>query len=1374
MSKQTIAGYQLSPQQQRLWLLQPNQHPLYAQVTVNLDGEVEPVRLSECLRQVVAGHQMLRMAYVARPGALFPLMVPADRPVEPGFTDLTGLDAAAAQQALDQYQRAARSQPGGWETGSLVQAHLFRTGPRRYAFTLTIPSVAADSWSLQLLVAQLAARYGGNGPADAGEPLIEYAQFSEWQHSLLEAPDEEAVAFWKKVDLGRYRALSLPFGAAAPGVAGPGSRSRFTLEPELLDKLEALAGRLDCPLPEMLLACWGAWVHQHTGAPQLQIGQVVNDREIEELHGMVGAVSQVLPVQLQFDAGEPFSGWVKSVGRAVEAVREWQEYSFVRDQAEQNGQAPISVGFEYLAPAAAQRTGETAFVIAGCERGTEPFALKLSCLKHEGTLQLTVDLAPRAGAEDGARIIGHQLVALLTSVVQAPGQSPGDVPALSGLDRQLILEAFNAAPGPAPAGGPVIGSFEAQAARTPDRVAVVAGDTVLTYGQLNASANQFAHWLIGQYQAGPDTLTGLLMTASESFLIAVLGTMKAGAAYVPIDPDHPARRIETILGDTRCRVLITDATAPGAGSHPTTPVVRMDVVREQMQQYGSANPGRPVLPGSLAYVLYTSGSSGNPKGVMINHHSLGNLVEGLKQVQRLEPSCQYALSASITFDASLKQLFAPLTSGATVHLPGFGKDTGKLARYIAARGIDVVHATPSAWHALLDTWQADGTHPSLKVVSSGGEPLDAPLAAALVAGCGGARAFNTYGPTEICVNALCHEISGPVAGPPLIGKPLPNYRVLILDAGRNLVPVGMTGEICVGGAGLARGYLNNPELTADKFPELDALGGRVYATGDLGRWLPDGSVEFLGRNDDQLKIRGYRVETGEIEAHLRAYPGVRQAVVVPKDGALTAYFTARDGIGPDLLVAYLREVLPGYMVPGRVVQTDAMPLTAAGKIDKNHLLALGEAGPGERIAPRNALEAQLVDLWREILGDKPIGVNESFFEIGGHSLSAIRLLARLHKACHVKIELREIFANPTIEKLCVLLGQSATRVHTDIPPVPRQATYETSHAQQRLWLLDQFEPGTSKYNMPAAYLVEGEVDRPALEGAFADLVERHEVLRTNFEGWEGKPRQKIRENVSFRPAYVDLRGEASPEEKARTCARQEAAVPFDLGRDVLLRVKLLHLDAHKYVVLLTLHHIVADGWSMEILIRELLACYNNRRGAAAYAPQPLRVQYKDYAHWHNQLLAGKAAEASRDYWHGVFRQGIPYLQLPLDYARPADGQRRGESLKGALSPRTSRQLLTICQQREMGMFTLVLAALKVLFYRYTGNPDVVIGSPVSGRHHSDLENQVGLYLNTLLFKTCISPKATLPQVLDQVRDTVRAGLAHQEYPFDLLVAGTHD
>ncbi len=948
--------------------------------------------------------------------------------------------------------------------------------------------------------------------------------------------------------------------------------------------------------------------------------------------------------------------------------------------------------------------------------------------------------------------------------------------------------------------------FENVAETFPGNIAVEQGERNISYDALNKEANKIASAL-RENGAGKDVIVGIFLPGGIEYIASILGVSKSGAVFMPLDIEFPEKRLEYILNKTSPKVIITGSEQEENVirrmdslniSHPTDTMLVLDhndetfrVMRSQnsrleIADYPDVNLPLITEPEDSSYIIYTSGSTGEPKAILGQHKSLSHFIHWEIQEFGLKKKIRVSLFAPTTFDVSFRDIFVPLLSGGTVCIPK--KETraniAHLVKWMEDSELSLVHCVPSLFRLILKEIENRNTRadmlPHLKHILLAGEALYGSDVIRWKAQVGDRiELVNLYGPSETTLAKIYHRIDGmPVEKNKIIplGKPVSNTAVLILKDNL-LCRVGEIGEICIKTPFRSKGYYNAPELTAESFVQNPLNKDEediIYKTGDLGRYLPDRSVEFVGRLDGQVKVNGIRIELNEIESALFGYEAIERPLVVAHktpdyEIRLICYYTEKKPVETAELRVWLQRYLPDYMIPSFFVRLDEFPLNLNGKIDKKAL-----PKPEDIIyakikyeAPANETEEKLAALWGEVLGLQKVGINNPFFEIGGNSLSAIRIISRLYKIFEREISIQEFFARSTVRKLAAFICESQKLEYAEIRPVGIQDYYDVSHAQRRLWIIDQLEKNLVNYNLPGACLLEGKIDVSSFRKAFQSLIERHESLRTTFAAIDGEPKQRIHQHIEFVLEETDLSGNADNEAIARSYVEKESLTPFDLAKGPLLRAGLLKLSQDRHILVVNMHHIISDALSLDVVTKEVMAFYMaNIKGESPALPQ-LRVQYKDYAAWQNALLESDKVEAHRNYWREKFSGEMPVLNLPTDYPRPKIQTFNGATVRFDLGNKADLQ--KIAEVNDASLFMVVISLVKILFHRYTAQEDIIIGTPIAGRSHPDLEDQIGFYVNMLALRDTIHAKDSFLNVLKKVRQTCIEAYDHQVYPFDRLV-----
>jgi amino acid adenylation domain-containing protein/non-ribosomal peptide synthase protein (TIGR01720 family) len=1452
-SKNIEDFYPLAPLQQGMLfhsLLAPESGVYIGQLRCTLTGDLDVAAFRRAWERVVERHATLRTAFVV--GELKePVQVVHRQVALPlDLHDWQGLAPPEQDARLQDYLAEDARRGFALDTAPLLRLALFRTGLDEHRLVWTYHHILFDGWSLPLILREVFASYAAfrAGRIPVLPPPRPYRAYIAW---LRRQDPAAAEAFWRR-ELAGFRTPTPLAVARQPVGESEHAERDMRLDADLTRALDGLARRRGVTLNTVVQGAWALLLSRYSGDDDVVFGATVSGRpaELPGADEIVGLFINTLPVRVAVPDDAPAIEWLRALQAHQAELRQFEYTPLVQIQgwSELPPNTPLFQSilvFENFPIAAALRedpANEPALrVTAVDDRQRTNFPLALIAYPGEElTLRLAYDRARFDDATIG-RMLGH-LRTILAAVVADPERPLGSVPLLTDAERRRTLIEWNDTARAFPP-GLAHDLIAERAARTPEATALRYEGAELSYRDLNARANQLARHL-RQLDVGPDVLVGIHAAPAPELVIAVLAVLKAGGAYLPLDPAYPPERLRFMLEDAVPRVVLTDGgRGAGAGGQTILPAGRWALLdlaadRPAIARQPATDLPPAATPDSLAYCIYTSGSTGQPKGTLIEHRGLANLVHVVNEEFAITPESRVLQFASFNFDAAVSEILPPLAAGATLVLAPRARlaDPEALLRLLREEAISVVTLPPSLLAVL-----PDDDLPALRTVVSAGERCAWEIAGRWGRG---RRFLNGYGPTETTVAASYYHAGAPVpdARSVPIGRPIANVTMLVLDRRGEPAPVGVPGELYIGGVGVARGYLHHPELTAEKFLEAGGLrreagdarhapspqpsAARLYRTGDRCRYLPDGTIEFLGRGDEQIKLRGYRIEPGEIAAVLRQHPAVADAAVVLREDTpgverLVAYVVpgakgqgtggrgagdAERGSGgagergdggrqtmdeeraahraPNVqrstlgaaLVTWLRERLPAWMVPSAVVTLEALPLTPNGKVDKRALPPPEGDGAGDTCAaPRTPTEELLAGLWATLLGVDGVGPDDDFFALGGHSLLATQLASRIRETLRAAVPLRRLFEAPTLAAMARAVEQARDAADGPAPPpltpAPRDGDLPLSFAQQRLWFLDQLEPGSPLYNIPAAVRLRGPLDAAALEQALAEVVRRHEVLRTAIITEGGRPRQMIATAATAALPLTDLSGLPETEREAAVArlAAADARAPFDLGAPPLLRARLLRLQADEHVVLFTMHHIVSDGWSMGVLVRELGGAY--AAYAAGRSPElpPLPIQYADYAAWQRAWLQGEALERQLAFWRERLAGAPPLLELPTDRPRPGVQSYAGATRVFPIPPDLAGQARRCGRTHGATLFMTLLAAFQALLYRYTEQEDICVGTPVAGRTRPETEPLIGFFVNTLVVRADLSGDPSFAALLRQTRERALEAYAHQDVPFEMVV-----
>ena len=1391
---QQIIDFEPSLQQRRVWRRQEleGQAAYAAQALLIIEGEIEPERLEAAIAEVVGRYEILRTGFVRISGQQQPLVtINADAKLNWEIVDLQDEKAQAAE--LERLWQAGLRPQAKTEQFEVLRARLVLLSERNACLLLHLPALCGDAQTLRNLITEITGAYSGT---EVDHKPLQYPDLSEWQNELLDSADgERGKNYWRDAYSANW------FAGANTGSASFEPRVlSVEIDPQLFAKLNAVpAFQKSASL--FLLSCWSVLLWRLRGSTGEVFVSVSHDgRAYEELKDAIGLLEKYLPLGCRPEPNERLDDVADRIEQALRDNEKWQEhFNWENFDGSEDG-ATQFLPFAYDYDSQAQREWKTPranFTLARQWVCTDRFNIKLRCVQSDHTL--TTEWHYDSARYDAAEIrqLAERYQKLLTSVANNPQTAVAELEILGDEERaQLVIE-WNATATEYERELCVHQLFEAQVQRTPDAVALISGEEKLSYATLNARANCLAR-VLKDSGVGPEVVVGVLLDRSTEMVVSLLAILKAGGAYVPLDPSYPRERLEFMLADSQAAVLLTNDKAAEGLDAGATRVICLDGTWGAIIAGQSAeNLPNVAAANNLAYVIYTSGSTGRPKGAMITHQGLVNYLSWAVKHYEVAKKSGAPVHSSISFDLTVTSLFTPLLSGRCAELLSEEQGVEGLAASLLKRAeeFSLIKITPAHLMMLNHLLPPDKAEARVHTLVIGGEALRLDILESWRRA--GKRLINEYGPTEAVVGCIVYEVSDEIVGGPsapemvLIGRPIANAEVYILDERLQPVATGTPGEIYLGGDGVARGYLNRPDVTAEKFvphPFATSSSKRLYRTGDLARYLPNGEIEYLGRADYQVKLRGYRIELGEIESCLREHEKVSEAVLTVHEdasgsGHLIAYVVSADKArAPENeLRRHLTERLPDYMVPARLVFLEELPLTPNGKVDRRAL------PPPEQVQAHrekgsehhSLLEEMLADVWAHVLGVDEVGVHDNFFELGGHSLLAMRLISRLREVFEVEPTIDDIFETDTLsdlaKRLSELIAEQQTGKSLPLQRVERDGEIPLSFAQQRLWFLDQLTPGSFAYNVPAAFRVHGPLNISALEQSLNEMLRRHESLRTTFADSGGKPRQVIAAEATIGLPVIDLSYLDADEQQqeAMRLAAEEARKPFDLARGPLLRVSLLRLSADDHVVLCTMHHIISDGWSMGVLINEVAVLYEAFREERESPLPELPVQYADYALWQRSWLSDEMLETQLAFWRNQMEDAPPVLNLPTDYHRPAMVSHRGATLPITLSAELGTTLKSLSRGEGMTSFMTILAAFAALLSRYSGQHDLVIGVPVAGRNRVEIEKLIGFFINTLPLRIDLEGDPSFRTLLRRVRQTMLGAYAHQDIPFEKLVEALH-
>jgi amino acid adenylation domain-containing protein len=1397
----------LSFAQQRLWFfseLEPNSSAYNIPTAVRLTGKLNIAALSKSVAEILQRHEVLRTTFTVVDGEAIQVIGKGEHFTFP-VIDLQALAEEQKHQEVLNLASLEAQKPFDLVKAPLIRASLLQLSQTDHVVLLTMHHIVSDGWSTGIFIQELTALYTAFSQGQLS-PLpdlpIQYADFAIWQRQWLQGEVlQTQLNYWKQQLGGNLPILELPTDHPRPAIqSNNGATQPFQLSKSLTEKLKDLSKQEGVTLFMTLLATFKVLLHRYTQQEDIIVGTPIANRNRSEIEGLIGFFVNTLVLRANLGSNPTFRELLQEVREVTLGGYAHQDLPFERLVEElQPGRNlshnPLFQVMFILQNASTQvlHLPELTLELLKAEKNTANFDLTLSLTETEAGLK--GDLEYNTDIFDAARInrmLGHFQV-LLEGIVTNPEQRLAKLPLLTRNEQNQLLIEWNKTQTDYPQHLCIHQLFEAQVEKTPDAVAVVFENEYLTYQELNQRANQLAHYL-QKLGVGKEVLVGICVERSLEMIIGILSIVKAGGAYVPLDPAYPQERLAFMVQDAQVSVLLTQTKLLQSIPVLPTQLIHLDRDWEQIAQSPSSNPVNTQLhPDNLAYIIYTSGSTGQSKGVMIQHSSLVNAYSAWETTYQLRTNATSHLQmASFSFDVFSGDLIRALCSGGKLVLcpRDLLLSPEQLYELMQKEKVDCAEFVPAVLRNLIQYLENSQQRIDfMRLLICGSDSWIGSEYRNFLQFCSSqTRLINSYGLTEATIDSSYFETTAKdlsVEQLVPIGRPFPNTQFYILDKNLQPVPIGVAGELYIGGFNLARGYRHRPELTAEKFipnPFSHNSGERLYKTGDLVRYLPDGNIEFLQRIDNQVKIRGFRIEIGEIEAAINQYLEVKEAIVIVRediadDKRLVAYVVPHS---TEISVLELRNLLkfklPSYMIPSAFVVLEKFPLTPNGKIDRRALptpdrIQHSEENNSVALTP---VQEMLAGIWTDILGVKQVGMHDNFFELGGHSLLATRVISQIRKAFKVELPLRCLFESPTVAELAKEIEKTTKAdLKAKLPNIGQTSKLgkiPLSYAQKRLWYLHQLEPNNTAYNVFDAVRIIGSLNIPALEQSLNEIIRRHEILRTNFILEHGQPIQVITSSLNLELPIIDLSKllDAERDKTVQNLANQEAEKVFKLDIEPLLRVTLLRLSETEYVLLFTMHHIISDGWSMGVLIKELVALYEAfSLGKPSSLPEIL-IQYADFAIWQRQWLEEVVLDKLLTYWQQQL-QNLPTLKLTTDYPRPITPTYQGSAQPFTLSSTLSQQIKILSNQQGVTLFMTLQAAFATLMHYYSEQDDIVIGTDVANRNQGETEDLIGFFVNQLVLRTNFDGNPSFQELLERVRSVTLDAYAHQDLPFDKLV-----
>lgn len=1415
LKKKSGAGnaFPLSYAQQRLWFLyqlEPESTAYNIPAAVRLKGKLDRASLEKALQEIVRRHEILRTTFTTVNGKPMQVVAP-ESSLQVNFRDLSAEPQAEREKKLREILDKDTAVVFNLNKGPLLITNLIRLAEQEHVLHIVMHHIISDGWSVSVFVKEfttLYLSYTQKRPSPLPKLAIQYADFAQWQKKRLDGEvKEKQLAYWKSKLGGSLPVLELPTDHPRPAVKSyRGHKRTISIPAETLRNLRQLSQQQGATMFMILLSAFYALLYRYSNQDDICVGTPIANRNRAETEALIGFFVNTLVLRADISEQPSFK---ELLGRVKETSLEaftYQDLPFEMLVEELQPERSMSHTPLFQVMFVHQNATEGELKLPGLEIEALPlgnenakFDLMLTVSELRDSLACSFeydsDLFEESTIE---RMLQHYHI-LLNAAAENPDAPLTELNLLSEKEKELLLSEWLPEEKIFAPEKCIHEIFEEKAEKFPERIALTFEDKQITYREINAQANRLAHYLVKQ-GVKADQLVGLYSERLPHLIVAILGILKAGGAYLPIDPVYPPERVAFMLEDAGAKIILTQNSLKEHLQLDGQKAVLLDDDWPQIAEESTENPSLALSPENLIYVIYTSGSTGKPKGTLISHYNVLRLFQATDHWFKFNENDIWTLFHSYAFDFSVWEIWgALLYGGRLVIVPQLiSRSPENFYKLLLKEKVTVLNQTPSAFRQLIHAEELIGQEPydtDLRFIIFGGEALELNSLKPWLAKHGDAQPqlINMYGITETTVHVTYRPITMAdveAAKGSVIGEPIPDLKVYILDEHLKPKPIGIPGEIHVSGAGLARGYLKRAELTTAKFvPNPFSKNGndRLYRTGDLGRYLQDGDIEYIGRIDSQIKIRGFRIELGEIETLLAKHEDIRECIVITAkdargDNIIAAYVVAKQGRQPDTmdLRNHLREHLPEYMLPAAFILLDEFPLTPNGKIDRKALpdpLEQRMDLQREYVAPRTPAEELVAQIYSELLDVQQVGANDHFFDLGGHSLLATQLISRIRDSFKIELPLKIFFENPEVEQLARAIERLKMESEglEEIPmlAVDRLQELPLSYAQQRLWFLDQFQKEDASYNIPAAFRVKGPLSLEILQKVIDEIARRHESLRTTFKTVDGKPRLNIAEKSSINIEHTNASSEQNKEAFIKEAIVKEARTPFKLESGPLMRVKVLQLAEQEFVVLLTQHHIISDGWSMGILMNEVAELYRAfRDGLPSPLPEP-ELQYVDFAAWQQKWLSGKTLESQLNYWKKKLGHGSPPLQLPTDKPRPATQTANGAHQAFSWNKQLSQNLARFSKQEDMTLFMTLLSAFMILLYKYSSQEDISVGTPIANRNRSQIENIIGFFVNTLVMRVDLSGNPTVRDLLKQIKDTALGAFAHQDLPFEKLVDTIH-
>lgn len=1419
--------YPMSSEQKGIWFLQqlqPDSTFYNIPAAIRFKGSLNIKALCDALRTIILRHEVLRANFTVQSDKPCQII----RHLDDQFVEISVLDYSDNEELhskMDQIIASEKNKKFNLTEDSLIRARLFILGREDYLLLLTFHHIVSDGWSIGLFIKELSAFYAAyseNKDSLLKELPIQYSDYAAWQENYLQSENyEKALAYWKGKLSEMPMELSLPLDKKRPSSQSfKGAHYSFSISSEAAIRIRQYCRSENKSEFVFYLSAFEILLSRYSNQEEFGIGVPVANRSKIKTQELIGLFTNTVTIRSDLRKNPTMKEILQRTNSTALEAFEYQECPFERVA---NAVAPdhntsispvFQVMFDFITrPLYTLDLPGLDIEIVEFERETSKYDLTLSVEEGEEEYKCTFEYSTDLFLEETIKRMAEHFLNITQAILADQKMSLSEIQLLSEKEQNIILYEWNNTDHPYPKDETFHHMFELQVEKTPDRIAVVYEDNKLTFRELNRRANRLAHLLISK-GIGPEELIGIYMERSVDIMVGIFAILKAGGAYIPLDIHSPFQRLSMILKDTKIPIILTQSSLKGKLNLEGIDLICVDQLQESSTAFDDSNPQTAAGPQNLAYIIYTSGSTGRPKGAMILHHSIINLVYALEKniyeralnirksknlIQGGDSSeilssrpLNLLMNSSLIFDASIQQMILIIRGHTIYILPDEIRREGQaFINYIRKNRIEVLDCVPSQLAMLLESGFLDETDYCPALVMPGGEAISEHMWKEL------SRSykiewFNMYGPTETTVEVTAAYINNSECRP-VIGKPLNNVRLYILDKNYRPQPVGVTGELFIAGECLGRGYLNRPEISAEKLipnPFAKKSGERIYRTGDLARYTPKGDVEYMGRCDNQVKIRGFRIELGEIESAVNQIPGVKEAVVLIREDAINdkkivAYIVPKDSefYLPQDIKQILKGKLPEYMVPAHIIILEKLPLMPSGKIDKK-MLPLPLQNENELtigyIPPSTDLECELVQIFENILNVKKIGLKDNFFESGGDSIKAAIFINRIQTRYKLNVPVKSIFENATILDFSGYLLKAfpekfsnSSSSFSELKQIAKAPDDKIllSFAQERLWFLEQLEPGSPFYNIPIMFRIEGDLNTGLLDQSLNEIVKRHEILRTSISTEEGQAKPLEAEEVNIKSTVVDIArfSKDQQEQLIQNYASEEAekAIPIDILP--LFRILILALSEKDHLMIATFHHIIMDEWSSRVMLKELSEIYSALKENRSIPLPELKLQYKDYAFWQREFLKGENLKRQLEYWTGKLR-GIPAcLELPVDHPRPLIQTFRGDFISQRLSPEVARKVREFNRNHGVTLFMTMLSVFQTLLYRLTSQSDIVVGTPVANRNREEIEPLIGFFVNTLVLRARVSKQMRFLELLRETQENSLEAYTFQDLPFEMLV-----